>query len=73
LRRKEIPAPKLPAGVIGSLEWHKNNRDLGLSMESARATYDDGILRVELPVAQPGQARTVPISTTSPAEGDSDL
>src|SRR2546425_5918970 len=41
MRRKEIPAPKLPAGVIGSLEWHKNNRDLGFGMESARATYDN--------------------------------
>jgi HSP20 family protein len=41
--------------------------------ESARATYDDGILRVELPVAQPTQARSVPISTTPPAEGDSEL
>jgi len=40
VRRKELPAPKLPAGVIGSLEWHKNNRDLGFGMESARATYD---------------------------------
>ena len=39
-RRKEISAPKLPAGVIGSLEWHRNNHDLGFSMESARATYD---------------------------------
>ena len=38
--RKELAAPKLPAGVIGSLEWHKNNRDLGFGMESARATYD---------------------------------
>lgn len=41
--------------------------------ESARATYDDGILRVELPVAQSGQARNVPIATTPSAEGDSDL
>ena len=39
-RRKELPAPKLPAGVIGSLEWHRNNRDLGFGLESARATYD---------------------------------
>jgi dipeptidyl aminopeptidase/acylaminoacyl peptidase len=38
--RKELPAPKLPAGVIGSLEWHKNNRDLGFGLESARSTYD---------------------------------
>ena len=40
VNRKELSAPKLPAGVIGSLEWHKNNRDLGFGMESARATYD---------------------------------
>jgi dipeptidyl aminopeptidase/acylaminoacyl peptidase len=46
-RRKEIPAPKLPAGVIGSLEWHKNNRDLGFSMESARATSDTYSLDVK--------------------------
>src|SRR6266446_7171757 len=37
VRRKEIPAPKLPVGVIGSLEWHRNNRDLGFGLESARA------------------------------------
>jgi len=40
VRRKQLPAPKLPAGVISALEWHKNNRDLGFGMESARATYD---------------------------------
>ncbi len=39
-RRRELSAPKLPTGVIGSLEWHKNNRDLGFGLESARATYD---------------------------------
>jgi dipeptidyl aminopeptidase/acylaminoacyl peptidase len=39
-KRKEIPAPVLPAGVLGSLEWHRNNRDLGFGMESARSTYD---------------------------------
>jgi dipeptidyl aminopeptidase/acylaminoacyl peptidase len=45
--RKEIPAPKLPAGVIGSLDWHQNNRDLGFGMESARATYDTYSLDVK--------------------------
>ena len=39
-RRQELPAPKLPAGVIGSLQWHRNNRDLGFGLESARNTYD---------------------------------
>jgi HSP20 family protein len=35
---------------------------------AARATYEDGILRVELPVSEPGQSRQVPISTASPGE-----
>jgi dipeptidyl aminopeptidase/acylaminoacyl peptidase len=38
--RKEMPAPKLPLGLIGSLRWHENNRDLGFSMVSARSTAD---------------------------------
>ena len=29
--------------------------------DEAQATYDDGILRVELPVRLPGSARRVPI------------
>ncbi|MFY9556919.1 MAG: prolyl oligopeptidase family serine peptidase [Blastocatellia bacterium] len=45
--RKELPAPKLPPGVIGALEWHKNNRDLGLGLESARATFDTYSLDVK--------------------------
>jgi dipeptidyl aminopeptidase/acylaminoacyl peptidase len=44
---KERPAPRLPAGIIGGLRWHKNNRDLGFGMESARATYDAYSLDVE--------------------------
>jgi dipeptidyl aminopeptidase/acylaminoacyl peptidase len=47
VRRKEIPAPKLPVGIIGSLEWHKNNRDLGFGMQSARAPYDTYSLDVK--------------------------
>ncbi len=38
--RKEIPAPKLPIGLVGDLRWHKNNRDLMFSMENGRATSD---------------------------------
>jgi len=37
---KERPAPKLPPGVVNSLEWHKNDRDIGFDMESARAPDD---------------------------------
>jgi dipeptidyl aminopeptidase/acylaminoacyl peptidase len=46
-QRKELPAPKLPAGVIGSLEWHRNNCDLGFGLESARSTYDIYSLNVQ--------------------------
>jgi dipeptidyl aminopeptidase/acylaminoacyl peptidase len=38
--KKEKKLPKLPIGVIGRISWNKNNRDLGLSLASARATSD---------------------------------
>jgi dipeptidyl aminopeptidase/acylaminoacyl peptidase len=44
---KEMPAPKLPVGIIGGLNWHKNNRDLGFGMESARSTFDTYSLDVK--------------------------
>ena len=37
---KERPAPKLPIGLIGGIEWHDNNRDLGFTLTSARSTAD---------------------------------
>jgi dipeptidyl aminopeptidase/acylaminoacyl peptidase len=37
---REIAAPKLPMGVIGGLEWHENNRDLGFTLTSARSPAD---------------------------------
>jgi dipeptidyl aminopeptidase/acylaminoacyl peptidase len=37
---KEISLPKLPAGVIGALRWHKNNHDLGFSLNNARSPGD---------------------------------
>jgi dipeptidyl aminopeptidase/acylaminoacyl peptidase len=37
---KEKPAPALPVGLIGGLVWHRNDRDLGLTMTSARAPAD---------------------------------
>jgi len=38
--RKERPVPNLPVGVIGGMEWHKNSRDLGFSMNTARSPAD---------------------------------
>lgn len=38
--RKERPVPKLPVGVIGGLVWHRNNRDVGFGMTTAKDTGD---------------------------------
>ena len=37
---KEKPVPKLPTGVISGIQWHKNGRDLGFSLQSARSGAD---------------------------------
>ncbi len=38
--RKELPAPKLPVGLVSGLEWHANSRELGFTISSARAPSD---------------------------------
>jgi dipeptidyl aminopeptidase/acylaminoacyl peptidase len=38
--RTKEPVPNLPVGIIDSLRWHRNSRDLGFSLSSARATSD---------------------------------
>jgi dipeptidyl aminopeptidase/acylaminoacyl peptidase len=38
--RKEKSVPQLPVGIIGGLEWHKNGRDLGFTLSTARSTAD---------------------------------
>jgi HSP20 family protein len=58
------------------VEHGRFHREIQLGVDvdaqAARATYEDGILRVELPVTQSGQSRQVPLSTTSPGtEGGS--
>ena len=37
---KERPAPQLPIGLIGGIEWHDNNHDFGFTLTSARSTTD---------------------------------
>jgi len=37
---KEKPVPVLPKGVISGVTWHKNNRDLGFNLSSARSSSD---------------------------------
>jgi dipeptidyl aminopeptidase/acylaminoacyl peptidase len=38
--RKEKPVPNLPKGVISGVQWHKNSRDLGFDVTSARSSSD---------------------------------
>ena len=38
--KKELTLPKLPAGQIASLDWHKNNHDLAFTLSSARSPSD---------------------------------
>ena len=38
--RKLVATPKLPVGVIGGVEWHKDSRHLALSLASARSPSD---------------------------------
>ena len=38
--RKEAPVPALPKGVISAVRWHKNSRDLGFDVASARSSSD---------------------------------
>ncbi len=38
--RKEKSVPSLPKGIISGVTWHKNNRDLGFDVSSARSSSD---------------------------------
>jgi dipeptidyl aminopeptidase/acylaminoacyl peptidase len=37
---KEKPVPSLAKGIVSGLHWHRNNRDLGFNLVSARSTSD---------------------------------
>jgi dipeptidyl aminopeptidase/acylaminoacyl peptidase len=37
---REKAVPKLPVGLIEDIQWHRNGRDLGLVLDSARAQPD---------------------------------
>jgi dipeptidyl aminopeptidase/acylaminoacyl peptidase len=37
---KELPVPKLPAGVLGGLRWRRNALELGFTLNTARAQTD---------------------------------
>lgn len=48
--KKYLPAPALPVGIIGGLAWHKNNKELALSMGSARSQFD--VYSIDVPKKQ---------------------
>jgi len=35
-----LPTPKLPSGTIPGIRWHRNNRDLGFVLTTARSPFD---------------------------------
>ena len=37
---KEKAVPSLPKGIVSGVSWHKNNRDLGFNVASARSSSD---------------------------------
>ena len=37
---KELPVPKMPAGTIGGIRWHKDNTLLGFTLASAHSSSD---------------------------------
>ena len=37
---RELKLPQLPAGNLGGVEWHSNNRDLGFTLTSAKSPAD---------------------------------
>jgi dipeptidyl aminopeptidase/acylaminoacyl peptidase len=38
--RKELPAVKLPVGIVSGIRWHENSKDLGFNITSARSPAD---------------------------------
>ncbi len=44
--RKERKLPRLPEGMVSSIEWHRNNRDLAVGIQSAKNPPDSYSLDV---------------------------
>lgn len=37
---RQRPGPKLPLGVVGTVKWHKNGRDVAFALSSAKSPLD---------------------------------
>ena len=65
----ELPAPQVPAGQVSGIEWHKNNKDLGFVLDSAKTSGDVYSLDVKTPkVERWTKSETGGINTTNFSE-----
>ena len=48
--KKQMPLPKLPKGVMGSVRWHKNGHELAFSLNNGRGPGD--VYSLDVPTAQ---------------------
>ena len=65
-----LPAPKLPTGTIGPLHWHRNSRDLGFGLTTARAPLDCYSLDVTTGKVDRWTASETAVNTTDFAEAE---
>ncbi|MGI0485059.1 prolyl oligopeptidase family serine peptidase [Pantanalinema rosaneae CENA516] len=69
--RQERPVPKLPPGLIFRLSWHRNNRDLGFTLITARFPADVYSLDVTTNQVQRWtESETGGLNTTTFAEAE---
>jgi dipeptidyl aminopeptidase/acylaminoacyl peptidase len=66
---REVPAPKLPLGVLLNLNWHHNSQELAFNLTSARSPSDVYSLNVDTgQVERWTESETGGLNTTSFAE-----
>jgi dipeptidyl aminopeptidase/acylaminoacyl peptidase len=65
-----LPTPKLPAGSIAGVRWHRNNRDLGFGLTTARSPFDSYSLDVATGKIDRWTASETAVNTTSFPEAE---
>jgi dipeptidyl aminopeptidase/acylaminoacyl peptidase len=66
---REVPAPKLPPGVLLNLKWHHNSQELAFNLTSARSPSDVYSLNIDTgQVDRWTESETGGLNTTSFAE-----
>ncbi|HET8922704.1 MAG TPA: alpha/beta fold hydrolase [Candidatus Acidoferrum sp.] len=62
---KEMPLPRLPAGVLNGLRWHKNGFELGFSLNNSRGPGDCYSLDVQTGKAERWTTSETAVKTES--------